>query len=1059
MCSQKSFFTCELENNDRGLVQGLKQCFHRIFQCYVESKINKIYFEEKQKEQEEREHEIREQILQQRKQKFEEVTEKFQRAHIPLPQRRRAVSQKPVPPLEEALKQIQESNLKSKVNFPSSHRPTINLRFVLFALQLSLGRAESVAVRAPCALSCNGRKGENKNSVFHFTTLLSFQYEIGEDKTLKKQQHLRRLQDMLLEAFEFTNQQRLRTLDKEETRMTLEIGITTLRETQSYSFLPNTYGLLTVVLPTTHLGCEACYSNVFYKQHHQKHQITHIQNPYHKDNILDSSAYIHYPYDYQTSESTTFYLSHANASPCSPFPSSSTEKRRKANGVEKKIEKKELRDDNFKVERPKRKREKHTFNFVQIKIYLGIGDRVIGLSTSHETNLELRNYNATTIFILLAIGNALPSSLSKNDQKHLLSKINFFSIKEIYAIYECFNSKEQNPLLYQSLGHSRFSNSRNGYNFRPNKKQKITETPTLLSNVISNYDLVGQQKKRKYNIDGRSSVRFLKSILKKESKYEHDSFKALVINQGFKLRNQKAEAIRDSIELTKEKGGNAEIPKTIKKLRWVDETEYNHSLKNELEISQQRSQSFHTQTNSGVSNNIISVPACAVNSANRKKPKDDSISENLAASGGSRTNHVSLNCFIPSAFNIAKQAWPASEKEESKSPIHNSDSKTQKANIQRGREKVIRTKSAQVQSGFLYTNRKGTVIRAQSANKANTFLQAQDKLVVPHPPKTSPNIRSDKNIQVFQCQSEMPENSQNIITNNYFTSKHVLPAEHKVNQWNKVCSLPLSHVCSDSVPVMPSLPYCSECQTSAKTNHSNGTQIIAQQDGTLYCTQRCPVYEESHHSVAFRPTKEESVPSWKRRHNSLGQHEKAADSTIMRRKRIVENKQRNLLEQRKQNLGSVGQKCSEQMNNFGQRVKISSSEPKEATRDTSILKKVYSTSEFLMAENLVKSSVAEDDILSVMSKQQLQKPNLALNKTQQLDICALSAEEQKILQSLNRLNERLFYVQATICKNPSIKNTLQIMPFLCIYGSYLTLVRLYSSGSQPVGHDPQVENR
>lgn len=61
-----------------------------------------------------------------------------------------------------------------------------------------------------------------------------------------------------------------------------------------------------------------------------------------------------------------------------------------------------------------------------------------------------------------------------------------------------------------------------------------------------------------------------------------------------------------------------------------------------------------------------------------------------------------------------------------------------------------------------------------------------------------------------------------------------------------------------------------------------------------------------------------------------------------------------------------------------------------------------------MAENLVKSSMAEDEIQSVMSNKQLQKPNLALNKTQQLDICALSAEEQKILQSLNRLNERLF---------------------------------------------------
>ena len=60
-------------------------------------------------------------------------------------------------------------------------------------------------------------------------------------------------------------------------------------------------------------------------------------------------------------------------------------------------------------------------------------------------------------------------------------------------------------------------------------------------------------------------MRFLKSILKKESKYEHDYFKALVTNQGFKLGNQKAADIRDSIELTKEKGKSAETPKTIKK--------------------------------------------------------------------------------------------------------------------------------------------------------------------------------------------------------------------------------------------------------------------------------------------------------------------------------------------------------------------------------------------------------------------------------------------------------------------------------------------------------------
>lgn len=46
-------------------------------------------FEEKRKEQEENEQQIREQILQQRKQRFEEATEKFQRAHLPASQRGR----------------------------------------------------------------------------------------------------------------------------------------------------------------------------------------------------------------------------------------------------------------------------------------------------------------------------------------------------------------------------------------------------------------------------------------------------------------------------------------------------------------------------------------------------------------------------------------------------------------------------------------------------------------------------------------------------------------------------------------------------------------------------------------------------------------------------------------------------------------------------------------------------------------------------------------------------------------------------------------------------------
>lgn len=97
------------------------------------------------------------------------------------------------------------------------------------------------------------------------------------------------------------------------------------------------------------------------------------------------------------------------------------------------------------------------------------------------------------------------------------------------------------------------------------EKQKMSEASKSLSNIISNCDLVSQHKKMKYNICEKNSVRFLKSILKKESKYEHDYFKALVTNQGFKLGNQKAAVIRRTIELTKEKGKSAETPKTVKK--------------------------------------------------------------------------------------------------------------------------------------------------------------------------------------------------------------------------------------------------------------------------------------------------------------------------------------------------------------------------------------------------------------------------------------------------------------------------------------------------------------
>ncbi|KAM5224145.1 centrosomal protein of 126 kDa isoform 4-T4 [Hipposideros larvatus] len=1033
-----------LEEERQILLQQQKICRNRARRYFVESNRRKKAFEEKRKEQEEREYQIREQILQQRKQKFEEVTEKFQRAHIPLSQRRRTVFQKPVPPLEEALKQIQESNLKSKVNFPSSHRPTINWRAIDNALSSSLSKNDQKHQKHLLSkINCNEEMKENTRTNLA-TNKDVFQLKLVETQKLLEDQHLSSLQKFCDEVNQITNSETLSSIDSLEAGEHEEIYLTLINKEPSTSIQQTSVFLKSANLQSTNLSCFDEDKLSFSKTQHINNWLINLDDP-----------------DTQTVMPFSDILSKPNALPsCECFNSKEENPSALSRNVEttntannsgtfvysapifvhnKKSEKTSetstMRTADsfsgaFKREKPL-VTESPAFKFSKAWNTSDSLTQEMATISDQEKYSELTQENRTTSIPISFVTVATPLVLPSNIQSARPLPKNSIHIREIDPV-QCsdklgeLEDVKDKKIKYFNCNKEEltlFSDNFQAANIPHNsdskdKKQKITKTSTALSNVISNCDLVGQHKKMKYNIHERRGVRFLKSILKKDSKYEHDYFKALVGNQGFKLGSQKAEAIRDSIELTKEKGKSAEIPKTIKKLRWFDETgdigenaEDNYSLNNRIGISPQWYQPLHIQPKSAAASNIISVPAYAINSADRKKPKDDSISESVAALGGSGTDHVSLNCFIPSGYNIAKQAWPASDKEESKSPIHSGDSKTQKANPQSDGAKAIRTVSAKVQSGFKYQNRKGTIIRPQSASKANTFLQTRGKLIAPHPPpKCLSNIWSDKNIQVSQCQSVMPENSQNIITDNYFNSKHVLPTDHKLNQWNQESSLPLSHVCSDLVTAMPSLPYCSsECQTLAKINHSNGTQMIAQQDGTLYCTHRCPVYEESHHSLTFQPTKEESVLSWNRQHDILGQNEKSADSAIMRRKRIVENKQSNLLEQKKQNPGSVGQKYSKNMNNFGQSVLLSSSEPKQTTRGTSNIEEVSdSTSEFLMAENLVKASVPEDDILTVMSSKQLQKPNLALNKTQQFNICALSAEEQKILQSLNRLNERLY---------------------------------------------------
>lgn len=66
-----------------------------------------------------------------------------------------------------------------------------------------------------------------------------------------------------------------------------------------------------------------------------------------------------------------------------------------------------------------------------------------------------------------------------------------------------------------------------------------------------------------------------------------------------------------------------------------------------------------------------------------------------------------------------------------------------------------------------------------------------------------------------------------------------------------------------------------------------------------------------------------------------------------------------------------------------------------------------STEQFMLAENLVETSAMDTDILAAMDAVKTQQHVFLQNKVKRLGLSALSFEEQKLLQSLDRLNQRL----------------------------------------------------
>ncbi|XP_074072645.1 centrosomal protein of 126 kDa isoform X3 [Macrotis lagotis] len=1061
-----------LEEERQKLLQEQKLCRSRARKYCIESNKRRKAFEEKRKREEEKEHQIREQILQQRKQKFEEVTEKFQRAHIP-PSQRRTVYQKPIPRLEEALEQIQGFSLKQESNFSSSNRSTINWKTIDSAMASAVSRIEPMYQKhLSSRINCDRDIQENSKMSYAIGQEDNFQHNLEETQYLLEELHLSSVQDPQEEVNQLTNSETLSSIDSleagehEEIYSTLNKALSSTAQQNSLSYNSQS------PQPTSQVYFDASELHLSKTQHinnwliNLSDQNTQTASSFpdfiykHNDHFnnpkLKSFAFSRIGERDTDASDNTVAIIH---SPCTLAPDKKAEKTSESFSIWKVNS---LSSRMLKKERPL-VAESPTFRFSKTWTNTPPTTKEIVQSSEHEKYPELTQPNRTTSISASNIPMATPVVLSSSQWTENIhnniysassSQKNNRHLEEIYPI-QCsdgmeslkeikdekmknFGSNNQAlPFLFPDALSAFMCNNPDQISVKDKNEETVGTTPSLSNNS----DLVGQPKKSKYNNHERNGVKLLKSILKKDSKYENDYFKTLVINRGFNLGNQTTAVIRDSVELAKIKGKGSEIQKSIKKLRWFDEIgqiekDGENSLKTGLGSSQASLQPNYVQTKVSATSNInanINYAACEnhkdILGVDYENPKNNALNITKNVTQMSEIDNVPLDSFVPSGKSFAKQAWIASKKEEGKFPIQNNDSKTQKTNPRNMIIKIIRrSRTSKVQSGITSKNRKGT-IRPQAAIEANKSKPTRAKLIVPHTPyKPITNNRSSKTAKDSQCQQVISTKSQSSTTSNRsLGSKYGFPSENIFSYVSQESSPSLWNANnSDSATLMPSLPsyHASECQTSAKISHCvKSTQLLTQQDGSLICAQRSPLYEENSHSL--KPIEEKVGVQWKGDHTAVGQNEKAADTSARRKINFEgnENKPRTLLEQRRLLNNSIMQKCLEQPQN----IQLSSTEPVQSLSGISHAEEVSeSTAQFLMTENLVKSSVPEDKILTAMKPMQPNRPTLPLHKTQRLNIVALSFEEQKIIESLNHLNQRLHYVQEAICKNPSIKSILQI---------------------------------
>nr|XP_030125704.3 centrosomal protein of 126 kDa isoform X3 [Taeniopygia guttata] len=896
-------FEQDLQEERRALKEDQKIHRSKAMKYLMETNRRRRAFEKRQKEEEAKEKRFREQVLQQRRIKFQEATAKFQHAHQSFSQQKQKVQTKPAFQLEEALEQIKGSVLTPGLCLQNINK--INFRTTDDISSSSACRSDSFHQKNNLAMfGCDETIQESSRTDMDSHQLL-FQKNLKEMQQLLEKQHLNSLENFHHEVKERDDSESLMSLDSLEAgeqngncTTQSESSFTTQCDCALYDpekCQTRNNGLLHTDQSTSkneHLN--NCLRNV---------DLLHYHNiPTHdllaKHNVLTPAEHVN------TSEEESS-ASHRSGKQPAEFSASGKQKSSVSNAfsflqnIKDRSKPSFGAASTFATGHPVFTRSRawdSPDSLPEEKIQDLMQDQSFKMTPQERTkSMQASSQPIATSVILFpnqGCSTAIPSTVDvlpkdKNINtgffKNTLAKMT--ETKE--GNIKCMNDIISETSLFQDIPNAsvllevKQKNNKEG-------KGNIIENMSLLPDTEFTSDTPRQDTSLKNNILERKRAKLFTSILKKSSKCEPNHFKAVVTDHGISFGTQLMSSIRDSLELAKIKKKCAENEKCNRKLKWCDEIDqiiienskkcYEKSIS---EISSSKLQCVQTANNTPKNNlSIVAQPSNPMfiknHQENSHMSKPNINTEKL------NKEYPSQNILTSTGSFSAKEAWMVSKDKASKPPVCRNKAKINEGGQLKNKTKITRrVTSVKFQSHFMPKKRTGTMIQLQSATEVNKTQKSPGKCLVPHPPSTPLPGNSVESPASPGCQSLPPASLQATgASSSDFNDRHVVLASQVLNR-NSAGNSENTAGCAD-VATAISTPDCSRAKYKpwAKNTCSvNNVKASDCQDNSVTCSEKRPVNTENRLHLHRIPAAGKTSTFWHGAHSTQAPKDSATDFT------------------------------------------------------------------------------------------------------------------------------------------------------------------------------------